>query len=375
LLAEKGQLVFIIPDTFLYLHSHINIRRYLLEEFTIESIDVFRSSLFPGISFGYAGLCIISIYSQKPQSNHSFAIRFIDKIADLHLSLNQSNYKSSLQKDIFKSESLSIPISRNDSVVTQISSYVTKMADIADCVTGFYSGNDKIFLRKASTSVKGSSDYLLVDPNAIESTPSTLQNPLQGIAGTKHFLPILKGGGFNFIKPTQWYVDWSLETVEYYKNNKKSRFQNSSYYFKTGIGFPMVTSKRPTAALIEESLFDQSIVGIFPKSSVDLYFLLAYCNSPVFWLCLKSINPSANNSAKYILKTPVILPDEDTMKDISLKTQELVLEIKGGNQKALCEILQQEIIDSIMKYVNKQISYKLVDTSVMNMLLTCCKVN
>ncbi|MBE9218013.1 Eco57I restriction-modification methylase domain-containing protein [Dolichospermum flos-aquae] len=375
LLAEKGQLVFIIPDTFLYLHSHINIRRYLLKEFTIESIDIFRSSLFPGISFGYAGLCIISIYSQKPQYNHSFAIRFIDKIADLHLSLNQSNYKSILQKDILKSESLSIPISRHDSVVTQISSYVTKMADIADCVTGFYSGNDKIFLRKASTSVKGSTDYLLVDPNAIESTPSTLQNPLQGIAGTKHFIPILKGGGFNFIKPTQWYVDWSWETVEYYKNNKKSRFQNSSYYFKTGIGFPMVTSKRPTAALIEESLFDQSIVGIFPKSSVDLYFLLAYCNSPVFWLCLKSINPSANNSAKYILKTPVILPDEDTMKDISWKTQELVLEIKEDNQKALCEILQQEIIDSIMKYVNKQISYKLVDTSVMNMLSTCCQVN
>ncbi|MFM6007807.1 MAG: hypothetical protein ACKPB7_31905, partial [Sphaerospermopsis kisseleviana] len=104
------------------------------------------------------------------------------------------------------------------------------MADIADCVTGFYSGNDKIFLRKASTSVKGSRDYLLVDANTIESTPSTLQNPLQGIAGKKHFIPILKGGGFNFIKPTQWYVDWSLETVEYYKNNKKSRFQNSSYY-------------------------------------------------------------------------------------------------------------------------------------------------
>ncbi|MFM8005820.1 MAG: hypothetical protein ACKO86_12945, partial [Dolichospermum sp.] len=83
---------------------------------------------------------------------------------------------------------------------------------------------------------------------------------------------------------------------------------------------------------------------------------------------------SANNSAKYVLKTPVILPEEDTMKDISLKTQELVLELKEGNKQVLCEILQQEIMDSIMKYVNKQISYKLVDTSVMNMLSTCCKV-
>jgi hypothetical protein len=170
------------------------------------------------------------------------------------------------------------------------------------------------------------------------------------------------------MKPTQWYVDWSQDAVEHYKTNKKSRFQNSSYYFKTGIGFPMVTSKRPTAALIEESLFDQSIVGIFPKSSVDLYFLLAYCNSPVFWVCLKDINPSANNSARYILKTPVILPDEDTLKYISLKTQELLVELKQGNKQVLCEILQQEIIDSIMKYVHKQVSHKLVDTSVINLL-------
>ena len=62
-------------------------------------------------------------------------------------------------------------------------------------------------------------------------------------------------------------------------------------------------------------------------------------------------------------------------KNISLKTQELVLEIKKGNQQVLCEILQQEIIDSIMKYVNKQISCKLVDSSVVNMLSTCCKVS
>jgi hypothetical protein len=100
----------------------------------------------------------------------------------------------------------------------------------------------------------------------------------------------------------------------------------------------------------------------------DFIELLAYCNSPVFWVCLKDINPSANNSARYILKTPVILPDEDTLKYISLKTQELLVEIKQANKQVLCEILQQEIIDSIMKYVHKQVSHKLVDTSVINLL-------
>ncbi|UJS03462.1 Eco57I restriction-modification methylase domain-containing protein [Cylindrospermopsis raciborskii] len=374
LLADNGRLVFIIPDTFLYLHRHIMLRRYLLEEFTIESIDVFRSSLFPGISFGYAGLCVVSIFCQKPQSHHGFYVRSVDKLANLHLSLNLREYNSGygsnhnyiLQKDIRITESLSIPISGNNSVLAEISDHTTKMVDVADCVTGFYSGNDKLFLRKASGLVKGSKDYLLVDPISIEPNPCNLKNSLRGIEGTKHFVPMLKGGGYNFLKPTQWYVDWSLKAVEFYKNNKKSRFQNSSYYFKTGIGFPMVTSKRPTAVLIEQTLFDQSIVGIFPKSSIDLFFLLAYCNSPAFWHCLKSINPSANNSAKYILKTPVILPDEYVMQDISCRTQELVLQMKHGHKTRLCEILEEEIIASIMKYINRQISSKLVNTSVMN---------
>ncbi|MEI6441561.1 MAG: N-6 DNA methylase [Nostocales cyanobacterium ELA583] len=358
LLAEKGRLVFIIPDTFLYLHSHINIRRYLLTEFTIESIDTFRSSLFPGISFGYAGLCIISIRAEKPKFNYSFSMRFVNSLADLIVSPNiQNNCKFIIQKDILKSESLSISLSGHELAFNELSDSVMRMADIADCVTGFYSGNDKRFLHKASVLVKGSADYSIVNHNSIEYNPAKLENNLYGIEGTKHFIPILKGGGYHFIKPTQWYVDWSLAAVEHYKTHKKSRFQNSSYYFKTGIGFPMVTSKRPTAALIEDSLFDQSIVGIFPKSSVDLYFLLAYCNSPVFWSYLKAINPSANNSAKYILKTPIILPEEDTIKYISLRTQELLVELKQGNKQVLCEILQGEIIDAIMKYVDKQISF------------------
>ncbi|MTJ06791.1 Eco57I restriction-modification methylase domain-containing protein [Anabaena sp. UHCC 0204] len=362
LLAQKGRLVFIIPDTFLYLHSHTPLRRYILEEFIIESIDVFRSSLFPGISFGYAGLCIICIRSEKPLSSHSFFVRLVDSLGDLKVLTNTpANCKLIIQRNILQSHSLAIPISRNESTFNELSDSKTIIADIADCVTGFYSGNDKRFLYRSSTLIKRSADYLVVNPDDIEPTPSTLKNPLDGINDAKHFIPILKGGGYNFVKPTQWYIDWSKDAVEHYKIDKKARFQNSSYYFKRGIGFPMVTSKLPTAALIEESLFDQSIVGIFPKSSVDLFFLLAYCNSPVFWSCLKAINPSANNSAKYILKTPIILPDEDTLKHISLRTQELVVELMQGSKQPLCEILKQEIIDSITQYVHKKTSHHFID--------------
>jgi adenine-specific DNA-methyltransferase len=107
---------------------------------------------------------------------------------------------------------------------------------------------------------------------------------LNGIDGDKHFLPIVKGGNTKYLKPESWFMNWSKEAVKHYKTDKKSRFQNPKYYFKFGIGVPMISSSSITASLIENKLFDQSIVGIFPKDeSLNLLLLLAFkkiFNSP-----------------------------------------------------------------------------------------------
>jgi hypothetical protein len=123
----------------------------------------------------------------------------------------------------------------------------------------------------------------------------------------------------------------------------------------------MVTSTSPTAALIDDSLFDQSIVGIFPKGNISLEFLLAYCNSMPFWACLKAINPSANNSAKYVLRTPVILPDSELEEKISMKTRELLQELKVGRSSG--SILQREILQSITEYVKRKASKRALEST------------
>ena len=40
LLEENGKLVFIVPNTFLYLNMHTPLRNYILEDFSIETIDI-----------------------------------------------------------------------------------------------------------------------------------------------------------------------------------------------------------------------------------------------------------------------------------------------------------------------------------------------
>lgn len=59
-LNENGELSFIIPDTFLSLHRHLAIRKFLLTNTQIRELALFPSSFFPGVNFGYANLCIIT---------------------------------------------------------------------------------------------------------------------------------------------------------------------------------------------------------------------------------------------------------------------------------------------------------------------------
>lgn len=61
LLKESGRLVFIIPDTWLNLHMHKKLRSFLLLNTKLKEIALFPSNFFPGVSFGYADLSIITL--------------------------------------------------------------------------------------------------------------------------------------------------------------------------------------------------------------------------------------------------------------------------------------------------------------------------
>ncbi len=153
-------------------------------------------------------------------------------------------------------------------------------------------------------------------------------NLLDGIDAPECFIPIVKGGAIKYLKPDNWYIDWSEDAVKTYKRDKKARFQNSKYYFKRGIGIPMVSSSQVTASLMEEKLFDQSIVGVFPIDEKWLYYLLAFFNSPTCTKLLRIINLTANNSANYIKKIPFIVPDDNVLAIINQHTREFICDLK-----------------------------------------------
>lgn len=328
----SGKIVFIIPDTFLNLHMHKKFRKFMLLVTKIKELKLFNSSFFPDVDFGYSGLCIITL--EKCTSKNE-ALKNKIKIYKGFSTVNEllDNPKEVCnvfqQVDIYNNIDHTFFMTNDKQITFLINNHETKIVDIADCVTGFYSGNNKKYLKVKSKSVVYSKGYDVANEDRIISKPYMVKNIIDGVNGKKHLIPIVKGGNKYFHKETKWYVDWRRESIKDYKESNKARFQNSQYYFRDwGLGVPMVKSTYISAAALENRLFDQSIVGIFPHNKYNFYYLLALFNSPTFSNLIQLINPSANNSANYLKKLPVIFPNDDMLDKINSLTKNILKDLR-----------------------------------------------
>ena len=277
-LKTGGKLVFIIPDTYLNLHRHKDIRKYILSHTKIKQIALFPSSYFPDVNFGYANLSIIALeksQSIKDSRNNSFQmVKGFKSVEELGKSVNHLSYITLKQEKLLNTNDYAFLSNCNPKISRCIEQSQTNIGDICNCVTGFYSGNDKKYLKALNKEIRNAKRYDVVDVNKV--TFDTNVNSVNGIDSHKHFVPIVKGGNTKYYKPDNWFMEWSTQLVDFFKKDKKSRYQNASYYFKKGIAVPMVSSSSITGAIIENRLFDQSIVGVFPKDENNLHYLLAF---------------------------------------------------------------------------------------------------
>ncbi len=330
-LKEGGKLSFIIPDTYLNLHMHKDIRKYILTHSKIKEISLFPSSFFPGVNFGYANLSIIALEKcnilKTNLENEFYIFKGYQTVEELGNKISNNILKIKLnQSDVLSSSDFAFITNGNKKIIDCINSAKETIGGVCSCVTGFYSGNDKDFLKVKDKSIRNSKNYEVANLDLVEFNCDS--NHINGVVGDKTFVPIVKGGNQKYYKPDNWFMLWSVEQVNFYKANKKARFQNSNYYFRKGIAVPMVSSTSITASLIENRLFDQSIVGIFPNDESYLYYLLAFFNSPTCNKLIRTINSSTNNSSNYIKKIPFIKPNQIVLNDINNRINKILIQCK-----------------------------------------------
>jgi len=337
LLKSEGKLTFIVPDTFLFLHRHSLLRKYLLTNSKIIEIITFPSNLFPGVQFGYSNLCIITLQKTELRNQAlEHEVRFItgiktekDLVAINHNEYGKYNLNLLKQQDVYDNPDHAFLVNSNKQIPRIIQEHSLTLGDIADCVTGLYVGDNRRFLKVASHSVKNSKNYDVIKENEIATDYLEHENLLEGLPGNQ-YIPIVKGSPQNryLRSKSLWYVNWSTEAVNHYKSDKKARFQNSQFYFKDGIALPMVKSSNIRATLMSGMVFDQSIVGVFPRDRKLLFYLLALLNSKTIRDIITTINPSANNSANYIKKVPIIMPEDETLDRISSHVKTIIEHLK-----------------------------------------------
>ena len=333
LLKDNGRLVFIVPDTYLTLHMHEGLRNKILNNYQIESITLFPSKFFPNVNFGYAGLSIISLLNKLPNDNYHFSVyNQLKSPVDLLKLLNSKsdNYKTHQlsYSQLKNNPSSAFFLTYKNWISSILYSKENKIGNICAVVTGFYSGNDAHYLRRSESVTRGIKKYVLIDNKLICKDNLSIFPPLNGIDRAAHWIPIVKGGNKRFYKKSEWFMNWSKEAIHDYKviNKKRARFQNSQYYFKQGIGVPMVSSASITASLIDGRLFDQSIVGVFPHKEYQYltYYLLGFFNSTVCNSLIRTINSSANNSSSYIKKIPILIPNNSILNEIDNEVKKLI---------------------------------------------------
>ena len=352
-LKMGGRLSFIIPDTFLFLNMHEKLRKILLTSTKIEEVLIFPSKFFPGVSFGYSNLSIITLQKCNREDALENTIRIIKgfKSSIEFADVIEEKFPDNLtifeltQRDVFTAEKSRFILAEDD-VALKIRTTEKKLGDVADIVTGFYSGNNKKFVCAKNNEVKGSKKYPIVDKNKIIETTS-----LSGVPHIEEgYVPYIKSSSPYRYKRCgdEWYIRWDESTVKFYNNDKKARFQNSQFYFKTGIAIPMVKSSKIRATLMENRVFDQSIVGIFPKNEDDLYYVLALMNSDVINKLIHIINPTANNSSNYVKQLPYLAPSRDDRRFVD-KTVKKIMSLDPVNDKNKIDELHQSVNKCIEK--------------------------
>ncbi|AEJ11646.1 MULTISPECIES: Eco57I restriction-modification methylase domain-containing protein [Pseudomonas] len=303
-LKENGRYVFIVPDTFLTSVSHKPLREFIVSAAAPTHIIRFSSRRFETVNFGYGNLCIIA--GDRKSLDTTGSVYWADLFDDeLPLNLTSVLQSSVASKDLVRgvstgwSSGMLVEEGRD-------SANHTVLGDIAECRTGIYTGDNERFIgfdpRRIPRRINGHP----IPWEEVKSDKLTAAEMETGIKSGKAYVPLIRGGHRQPFEQPSSAVHWSEESVSFYKTNKKARLQNSSFYFRRGISVPMVSTSRISAALMENAVFDQGVVGIFPKEERDIPFLLIYLNSSIASRKVKEItNGSANNSANYLKRLAV----------------------------------------------------------------------
>ncbi len=212
-LKNRGELVCIVPDTFLWLHRHEALRSRLFLENRVHTIILFPSWFFPGVRFGYSGMCILAVGKETPPQEHRITLYHLLKDPSVldHIPHSSGDLPpeacsrtsvplASLRASAHLALHLPDPTPLKQPSKQAPRTSQTTLGEVADVVTGFYSGNDRHWLRRASDAVRNAQHFRPIDFDRVFPLSQENRPPLEGLAPPQCFVPLLRGGCGSFLE-------------------------------------------------------------------------------------------------------------------------------------------------------------------------------
>ena len=305
-LRPQGRYVFLIPDTFLASANHKPLRDYLAAHAAPTAIIRFASKRFESVNFGYGNLCVLTGLHRRLEDDDT--VKWVEVFeAGVPLSIQAVRVApefrgAQLRDSLADGWSLSSFVGYHHTLGS-----AQTLGDLAECRTGIYTGDNGRFIGYDPQRITRRLNGHPLDWRDVVTRSLSEHERQHGIINGRQYVPLIRGGHRTPFAAPSSAINWS-RTMPFItiRPTRRRSFQNSQFYFRTGIAVPMVSAGRISASLMENAVFDQGVVGVFPRDPVHRAPLLLYLNSQVASQAIKSlVNGSANNSANYLKRIPV----------------------------------------------------------------------
>lgn len=395
LLAEGGQLCYIVSDTWRTIKSHKPLRKRLVEKTTVKHVLDLPAWIFDAT----VNTCILTLTKQPAPDGHQLTAGDLRSIASGDWEILTKNLLAVAEHGI---DAQTMTYARYTYPQELIATYdnfsffigsprlyelmsdaqFIRLGNIADVKVGLQTSDNKHYLRKRY-GVRGGyqileSAKLLSDKQILDLTKAERANGVDPKKyGGRHFLPYDKGGesdsdeGWlpNYYVPTQYYIDWSKKAVNNLqtdtvadvkrrngeadkiqpadKTRIASRFQNQEYYFRQGVSFSPTGIYSPTFRLGGGAIFGNKGSTIFLKGFEPRVMLGILTTSLTRYL-LKSFVSHTVETGEEVL-TRMVLPVLDATSSASIKRLvEQIIEKQKADPRYPYHLHEQKEIDRLV---------------------------
>lgn len=289
--SEKNGFVSMITQhSFMFLDTFSNLRKKLLNRVAIRNLAHLGPKAFEDIGGEVVNTVMFTLKNAKVDYISTF-IRLVD--------------------DQNKSIKLMEIIENNESHIYQIRQEIFKLISGYPFVYFVSQSIINLFKYEKFESIIDIPGSQNITANNDKYLRFFWEVPVESIGKESDWVLYAKGGEFcKFYGNLELIVAWNEKARKFYKNNRTSNLLNESYWYREGATYTEISSNGFNMRYLPpECIFDKKGPSLFLKSStIDIYFVIGFCNTPLFSYLVHLLNPTISYQINDVKRIPFVSP-------------------------------------------------------------------